>query len=262
MRKIALFSAVLAAISLAACRGGGDPPPPAPADPVGVFVDAPVQGLDYRSANGIRVGVTNADGEFSYGDGEFVLFSLGGIQLGQALGAAVVLPRDLGGRQFAVNLTRFLLTLDANQDASDGIQLSDEVRSAAASQTVSARQFDASDAIFENSALADFARNANGGAVSRTLVSVNEAQAHRACSEQDVDADGEFDGSCEADADLDGVADGDDACAQTPLDEPADASGCSVSQRDADADGVADNQDLCPATDAGATVNGLSLIHI
>lgn len=256
MRKIALFSAVLAAISLAACRGGGDPPPPAPADPVGVFVDAPVQGLDYRSANGIRVGVTNADGEFSYGDGEFVLFSLGGIQLGQALGAAVVLPRDLGGRQFAVNLTRFLLTLDANQDASDGIQLSDEVRSAAASQTVSARQFDASDAIFENSALADFARNANGGAVSRTLVSVNEAQAHRACSEQDVDADGEFDGSCEADADLDGVADGDDACAQTPLDEPADASGCSVSQRDADADGVADNQDLCPATDAGAAVNG------
>ena len=187
MRKIALFSAVLAAISLAACRGGGDPPPPAPADPVGVFVDAPVQGLDYRSANGIRVGVTNADGEFSYGDGEFVLFSLGGIQLGQALGAAVVLPRDLGGRQFAVNLTRFLLTLDANQDASDGIQLSDEVRSAAASQTVSARQFDASDAIFENSALADFARNANGGAVSRTLVSGNEVQADRACSEQDVD---------------------------------------------------------------------------
>ncbi len=49
-----------------------------------------------------------------------------------------------------------------------------------------------------------------------------------------------------ADADGDGVADGDDSCPDTPAGEEVNSEGCSSSQTDADADGVADSIDNCP----------------
>lgn len=60
-----------------------------------------------------------------------------------------------------------------------------------------------------------------------------------------------------ADADMDGIADGVDQCADTPAGESVNAEGCSSSQVmvDMDQDGVADGSDLCPATPAGETVN-------
>jgi len=60
---------------------------------------------------------------------------------------------------------------------------------------------------------------------------------------------------CAADADGDGVSDGEDACPDTPAGEEVDATGCSCSQRDGDGDGVDDCTDLCPATPAGETVD-------
>ena len=50
------------------------------------------------------------------------------------------------------------------------------------------------------------------------------------------------------DDDHDGVFNPDDDCANTPIDEEADAGGCSCSQLDTDDDGVDDCVDLCPET--------------
>ncbi|NJN51384.1 MAG: OmpA family protein [Gammaproteobacteria bacterium] len=54
------------------------------------------------------------------------------------------------------------------------------------------------------------------------------------------------------DADVDGVADPIDACAQTPTGVKVDAEGCAL---DGDADGVADGSDACPDTPSGASVD-------
>jgi len=51
---------------------------------VGVFIDAPVQGLAYTSAPSGKKGTTNEKGEFEYIDGDTVSFNMGSIELGSA----------------------------------------------------------------------------------------------------------------------------------------------------------------------------------
>ena len=58
-----------------------------------------------------------------------------------------------------------------------------------------------------------------------------------------------------ADADKDGVADGQDACSNTPAGATVDMQGCQV-YRDTDNDGVIDPRDACPATIAGSNIDG------
>ena len=59
-------------------------------------------------------------------------------------------------------------------------------------------------------------------------------------------------GKAPRDTDRDGVADGRDRCANTPMGVRVDAAGCPV---DTDRDGVADHVDRCPNTAAGARVD-------
>ncbi len=59
-------------------------------------------------------------------------------------------------------------------------------------------------------------------------------------------------GKAPRDTDRDGVADGRDRCANTPMGVRVDAAGCPV---DTDRDGVADHVDRCPNTPAGARVD-------
>lgn len=82
----------------------------------GRFVDAPVEGLGYRS--GSVAGVTGANGEFRYQDGAEVVFFIGDIALGAAPGKALVTPLDLvpGGTldsAAVINIARLLQSLDA-----------------------------------------------------------------------------------------------------------------------------------------------------
>ena len=58
-----------------------------------------------------------------------------------------------------------------------------------------------------------------------------------------------------ADADRDGVSDGQDACSNTPAGATVDMQGCQV-YRDTDNDGVIDPRDACPATLAGSNIDG------
>ena len=83
----------------------------------GTFVDAPVEGMAYRS--GAVVGITGPNGEFSYEVDQPVQFALGDIELGAPVsGKDVVSPIDLvpGGDSETpevINIARLLQSLDA-----------------------------------------------------------------------------------------------------------------------------------------------------
>ena len=110
--KKAWLAAALAASALTGCGGGGgsgnsasspgspaaDPNQPPSGEPTaktvtGIFVDAPVQGLEYETAT--LSGKTNANGEFQYVEGEQVTFTLANkaIRLGTLLGEPTITPR-------------------------------------------------------------------------------------------------------------------------------------------------------------------------
>lgn len=120
-----LFSVVF----LAACGGGGStpaatvsPPPPPPVTNTGIFLDSAVEGLTYQSGSN-PPGTTDANGTFIYTPGETLTFSVGGVVLGTLPdGAAVITPSDFGAAA-EINIARFLQTLDADGDPSNGIDL-------------------------------------------------------------------------------------------------------------------------------------------
>jgi hypothetical protein len=97
----ALPFALLGVVS--GCGGGNNQVMIAPYSPyTGVFVDAPVTGLNYRTTSG-AAGNTDAQGHFNYALGDIVTFSTGGVILGMVApiatpaGNAVVTPVDLAG---------------------------------------------------------------------------------------------------------------------------------------------------------------------
>lgn len=83
----------------------------------GRFVDAPVEGLGYRS--GQVAGVTGTNGEFRYQQGEPVTFFIGAIVLGAPVaGKALLTPLDLVPQgtlasPAVINIARLLQSLDA-----------------------------------------------------------------------------------------------------------------------------------------------------
>ena len=101
---------------------------------VGSFIDSAVEGLSYTTDS--QSGVTNAQGEFNYQDGESGLFALGQFELPLVLGKDTITPREifdtnnLSDRR-VVNLARLLQSLDQNDTLSDGISFSESVISGA-----------------------------------------------------------------------------------------------------------------------------------
>lgn len=118
---------------LAACGGGGGGADSSPA--AGRFVDGPVEGLEWETPSG--AGITDAAGTFFYRPGERIDFWIGDVWLGQAMAAPLLTPLDLvpGGADLdhpvAVNLARFLQTLDADGFPENGIRISPPVHAAA-----------------------------------------------------------------------------------------------------------------------------------
>ncbi len=141
MRK-SLFSCVLSisAASLIASCGGGGGGGTTTSTLQGQFVDAPVAGLEYSTSSGIT-GVTDADGYFSYREGDTVTFKIGKITLGDAKADKVVTPSTLFADELAngnLNLTTLqdkvkqvvalLLLLDNNPN-DDKIEIPEEIKS-------------------------------------------------------------------------------------------------------------------------------------
>lgn len=120
---------VALAVALTACGGGGSESPK-----TGVFVDSPVAGMSYSGNRG-SAGVTSAQGEFSYLEGETITFRIGGITLGSAIGGATVTPASLEATpgqlgDHATRVLRVLQTLDSDGNPGNGITVASAARTA------------------------------------------------------------------------------------------------------------------------------------
>ncbi|MBC3873775.1 esterase-like activity of phytase family protein [Undibacterium flavidum] len=105
-----------------------------------VFLDAAVEGLEY-SANGAAKQATSASGGFTCLNGETLAFTIGGINLGSGSCAAVFTPLTLAGSDKlrddkVVNRLLALQLLDADNDPSNGIQITSAVKTALISQNL------------------------------------------------------------------------------------------------------------------------------
>ncbi|BCS52691.1 hypothetical protein [Geobacter sp. SVR] len=112
---------LLIAMVLAGCGGGGGGNI---AVKEGVFVDAPVDGLHYKTLT--QEGETSSGGKFKYVEGEIVTFSVGEVTLGSQTAKAAMTPIDLvpgavdATHPKVINIVQLLKGLD---DKSDGAKI-------------------------------------------------------------------------------------------------------------------------------------------
>jgi hypothetical protein len=100
----------------------------------GVFVDAPVSGLSYRTQT--RSGTTDRTGAFEYVNGETITFFIGGMDLPSAPARPHMTPLDLAKTNSLedstlINLLVLLQSLDDDADPSNGIEIPRAVTAAA-----------------------------------------------------------------------------------------------------------------------------------
>ncbi len=152
----------------------------------GRLIDAPVQGVSYRS--GVLAGVTGSGGEFQYQGGVKVRFFIGDIALGQAVeGKAVITPLDLVPQgtldsPAVINIARLLQSLDA-VPGDQRITIPAAVRAAAVSSgsgvSAAIRFLDfADDAVFTNAAAQLVATLTAAYPFTAVLVDADSARLH------------------------------------------------------------------------------------
>lgn len=105
----------------------------AAAEAFGTVVDSPVSGLRYKS--GSHYGITDSAGTYGYLQGETVEFFIGDIRIGHAITpSARVTPYELANTnpKVALNIGRFLQSLDNDAQTGNGIHINDAVHTLAA----------------------------------------------------------------------------------------------------------------------------------
>jgi len=126
------------AIALAACGGGGSNEP-VKLSVNGAFVDGAVEGADYVAGTAAKA-ATGAKGEFTCKEGDTVSFSVGGLALGSAACAPIITPLQLAGATDVkdakvVNRLLALQLLDEDNDPSNGIRITADVKAALAGKS-------------------------------------------------------------------------------------------------------------------------------
>jgi len=146
------------ALALAACGGGNSngTTEPVKLSVNGTFVDGAVEGADYVAGTSAKAS-TGAKGEFTCKRGETVAFSVGGIALGSAACAPMITPLQLAGvTDFkdakVVNRLLALQLLDEDNDPSNGIKITADVKTALAGKAV---DFNAAAADFDKALAAN-----------------------------------------------------------------------------------------------------------
>lgn len=124
--KLIALSVVASALFVG-CGGGSDSASSSPSTPStpalsttlnGTFVDAPVQGLSYKTPT--QSGFTDANGQFKYVNGEDVTFKLGNLELGKGKGGAVMTPYTISeSSDMTTNIALLLQNFD--NDRTDSI---------------------------------------------------------------------------------------------------------------------------------------------
>jgi len=146
IRRAAPYALLFLAAMHCSGNAGISESTPTPAAEVlsGRFVDAPVRGVEYRTAT--QGGITDADGGFRYQPGEQVTFSIGKTLLGKTAASAFVTPENLSvagtglSDQSVINMLRFLQTVDADGVAENGIEIRQSVRDLLAGTTINFNQ--------------------------------------------------------------------------------------------------------------------------
>ncbi|MFQ3200753.1 MAG: hypothetical protein ACI9SK_001480 [Zhongshania sp.] len=253
-RPLAPVVLVLSSLIITACSGDSVSISTNNATPqssqLGQFIDSPVKGAGYRRGTLPQLFTTSTDGSFTFLAGERVEFRLGNISFGSVETTAntqFVTPRVLAldNDSARINMARFLITLDSDQNPNNGIEISAAVKQAAW-QYSGSNDF----ATLESNELAEFASVANGSA-GRSLVSSDVAEKHLAQSEADI-SDGQYDYDYDSggtDNDNDGINDPDDQCPNSEPGAIVASNGCEVpnGSNDDDNDEVINANDNCPA---------------
>ncbi|MDY3196889.1 MAG: carboxylesterase family protein [Pseudomonadaceae bacterium] len=185
------------ALGLSGCFGGSSSSSGSRSH-TGTFIDSPVAGLDYRGEHTAAT-VTNELGQFRYRPGESILFSIGDLALGSAIGAEVLTPLSItegatrADEPLVLNKLILLQTLDADGNLNNGIQITEVIRQHV-SQRASEIDFDQPSADFRASLASLIDALEADGAFSdtdpraRTLTQADDALAHfqRATGERHV----------------------------------------------------------------------------
>jgi len=94
----------------------------------GIFLDSPVANLAYRTES--IAGFTDGEGSFNYLPDENIVFSIGNVELPSTTAKSIITPLDLFpdgaiDNRGVVNVSRLLQSLDEDNEAANGIVLSD-----------------------------------------------------------------------------------------------------------------------------------------
>ena len=127
MKKL-LIPSIIASLVLIGCGGGGDNDEKEIANNTSnamkkaYYIDSGVEGLDYKCGN--IAGITSKGGEFAFSKATECDFSLGGKKLN-----SFKVSED-GQKLFVkdANVASILLSLDSDNNASNGIQISDKIK--------------------------------------------------------------------------------------------------------------------------------------
>ncbi|MDX1456249.1 MAG: hypothetical protein R3276_01595 [Marinobacter sp.] len=141
MKNHGLMAFVLTScVALSACNGGGSSdkddskptPEPQPETVSATFVDNSVSGLQYLCSSSEDVRLTDANGVLTCEKGDTVTFFVGSIELGSTTmndNTVFITPATLVGddtneaTDAVLNMARFLISLDTDQDPSNGISI-------------------------------------------------------------------------------------------------------------------------------------------
>ena len=137
---------LLSALMLSACggggggdTGGGNPGGGTAPAAVGTLVDSRVAGISYQTES--SSGVTDENGQFPYVDGETVIFSIGDIVLPAIPVQRTISPLDIFGATNSsdtrvVNFARYIQSIDADGDPSNGITIEAAAHTAATGASI------------------------------------------------------------------------------------------------------------------------------
>ncbi|MFZ0724697.1 MAG: MopE-related protein [Desulfobacterales bacterium] len=254
----------LSLIVIGCGSGGGGAGAGEPSLANGVFVDSPVEGMDYETVS--EFGLTGLGGRFNYREGEIITFSIGDVILGQAAGKDMLTPIDLvpGAADetdsTVTNICRLLQSLDQDGNLQNGIQITAQVRAEVHGQAI---DFNLSISQFENDpAIVSLFDTLNAlhlftTDTPRRLIPATEAQNHlrATLNSPDIDGDGYTEGQGDCNDQNAAINPGAVDICGDGIDQDCNGSDpvCDPLDPDTDGDGYTESQGDC--NDDNAAVN-------
>ncbi len=167
------YAGMVCLMALFGCNDGSNDTS-APTTKTGKLIDSAVVGVSYKTQS--QTGLTNQQGEFNYLDGESITFSIGQLNLPTTQVAEVITPYELANtadkdNPQALNIARFLQTLDEDGNPDNGIVISEETSQKLAHQD---KPFKFNSDDFES----EYQQLVNDTGINNQLVTEQQARQH------------------------------------------------------------------------------------